>query len=493
MSYGPNYVETILPDRPPVEPGIYLAEVVGHLDKTSMGILEVKLQRPIGNKNAPGQTYPAKYMTPFYGVTSQSSTSYNPDFKNTQKSYGMWMIPPDIGTTVIVLFALSDPKYGYWIGCVPEEGMNFMLPGLAATQQVIEDTKTTDAKRAPVGEHNKKLNDGNIPDTTKIKKAQHPMAETLNTQGLLKDDTRGITTSSARREVPSMVFGISTPGPVDKAGPQGQVGPEEDPLLIPVNRLGGSTFVMDDGDDKFLRKTLASSGPPDYARTENNERDGLADIPHNELVRIRTRTGHQILLHNSEDLIYIGNASGTTWIELTSNGKIDIFAEDSISIHTKNDLNIRADRDVNIEAGRNFNVVSSNNTHIEAGANIETLAAVDTKVNSGGNSNINSGTEHRETAGKIYMNSASKAELTEALKTFDLTDDQGEAFQSIMLRVPTHEPWPHHENLDPLFYTPENTDIESATTPAVPKAWKEYSTLNDTFDKLKPPGKEDIE
>jgi hypothetical protein len=481
-----NTVETIESGSPPVPTGIYLAEVVGHLDTTYMGILDVRLHRAVGNANVSGQTYPAKYMTPFYGVTPQSTTSNNDDYENTQKSYGMWAVPPDVGATVIVVFVNSDPKYGYWIGCVPDEGMNFMLPGIAATQQVVEDTKTTDAERAPVGEYNKKVNEGNQPDPTKIKKPQHPLAEVLNTQGLLKDDTRGITTSSARREVPSMVFGISTPGPLDKAGPQGMVGPDDDPITIPVNRLGGSTFVMDDGDDKFLRKTLASDGPPQYARLENDETDGDATIPHNELIRIRTRTGHQILLHNSEDLIYIGNAKGTTWIELTSNGKIDIFAEDSISIHTKNDLNFSADRDVNIEAGRNINLKSAEKFHSE-GNEIESVSTTSTKITSGTTSHINSKTTHLETAGKIYMNSSQKAEVVKPLTTIQVPNSEGDTVESIMARVPTHEPWPHHENLDPLSFTPDKTDRDGGTFTLLPDAWKSYSALNDTFDKLLSP------
>jgi hypothetical protein len=479
-------VEVIQAGDPPVPAGIYLAEVVGHLDTTFMGILDVRLLRPIGNSSVAGQTYPAKYMTPFYGVTPQSTTSENDTYEDAQKSYGMWMVPPDVGTTVLVVFVQGDPKYGYWVGCVPEEGMNFMLPGIAATQKVVEDTKTTDSERAPVAEYNKKVNSGTQPDPTKIKKAQHPLAEILNTQGLLKDDTRGITTSSARREVPSMVFGISTPGPLDKNGPQGLTGPDDDQISVPTNRLGGSTFVMDDGDDKFLRKTLASSGPPEYARLENDENDGDPTIPHNELVRIRTRTGHQILLHNSEDLIYIGNASGTTWIELTSNGKIDIFAEDSISIHTKNDLNIRAERDVNIEAGRNMNLKGIATLHTEANA-IESVSTTTTKITSGTTSHINSKTTHLETAGKIYMNSSKKAEVAKVLTTIQVPDDQGETIESIMARVPTHEPWPHHENLDPLNFAPAKTDRDAVTSVPAPDAWKSYSALNDTFDKLLSP------
>jgi hypothetical protein len=116
---------------------------------------------------------------------------------------------------------------------------------------------------------------------------------------------------------------------------------------------------MDDGDDKFLRKTTASEGPPEYANAEAGETDGNPTLPQNELVRIKTRTGHQILLHNTEDLIYISNARGTAWIELTSDGKIDIHANDSISIHTEADLNFVAERDINLEAGRNVNVKAS--------------------------------------------------------------------------------------------------------------------------------------
>mgnify|MGYP000041213177 CR=1 FL=1 len=101
---------------------------------------------------------------------------------------------------------------------------------------------------------------------------------------------------------------------------------------------------MDDGDQTLTRKGTASSTSYEYADVSKREKDGKPDIPFNELIRLRTRTGHQILMHNSEDLIYIGNAKGTTWIEMTANGKIDIFADDSISIHSKGDFNFKTVR-----------------------------------------------------------------------------------------------------------------------------------------------------
>ena len=358
--------------------GPFLAKIIGHLDTTYMGILQVEILRPSGNITSESEIHQVSYMSPFYGVTSaahivgeQGSTA-DDTYNNTQKSYGMWMIPPDVGSLVVVIFIDGDARRGYWIGCVQDEGANFMLPGLASTQKVVEDVDP-DAKdrygRVPVAEYNKKIQNTDNPDSSQALKPRHPFTDVLSHQGLLFDDIRGITSSSARREVPSMVFGISTPGPVDKQpnAPQGRIGSREKKVENAfVSRLGGTTFVMDDGDDRFLRKTNASEGPPEYASVENKETDGDVKIPHNELVRIRTRTGHQILFHNSEDLIYITNARGTSWIELSSDGKIDIFAQDSISIKTDNDLNLYSGRDINIEAKRNFNIKVHEEMHTHA-------------------------------------------------------------------------------------------------------------------------------
>jgi hypothetical protein len=285
----------------------------------------------------------------------------------------------------------------------------------------------------PAAEYNKLLN--NQPgDPERLNKPVHPLKAVLEQQGLLMDDIRGITSTSARRETPSMVFGISTPGPLDKrnGARQGPIGKAEWAINNAyLSRLGGTSFVMDDGDDKFLRKTPASEGPPEYAAVEAGDTDGDPTIPHNELVRIRTRTGHQILLHNSEDLIYIGNARGTTWIELTSNGKIDIFAEDSISIHTKGDFNVTADKDINLTATGDINLKSSGSSNFSTA----------------GTTNIKSGGNHVETAAAIHMNGPDAAEAIEAP------------------RVPQHEPWDGHENL-------HDTKLQ-------------YSTVTDTFLKDK--------
>jgi hypothetical protein len=360
---------TNITQRADIGTGPYLAKVVSHLDPTFMGGLEVTLLREQGNiLGDENQTYPVRCASPFFGSTPYEYMGSNKaDFNDTQKSYGMWFVPPDVGVTVMVVFVDGNPAEGFWIACVPPRFANNMVPGIAASTAVeladADKKKYDTTLPLPVGEINRLINgkEDRSYDAEKIKKPVHPLADHLLEQGLLEDDVRGFTTASSRREAPSAVYGISTPGPLDKrnGAKRAKLGAIQDrsPGTVPVSRLGGTQIVMDDGNDRFQRKKSAGQqGQGDaYADTLNGER-GDPGIPASEFFRVRTRTGHQLLFHNSEDLIYIGNARGTSWIELTSNGKIDIFAEDSISIHTKNDLNIRADRDINMEAGRNVNI-----------------------------------------------------------------------------------------------------------------------------------------
>lgn len=542
------------------ETGLILAVVVSHLDPDYMGSLQVEKLRQVGNDaKRTGQMASVKYISPFLGITNIDANSKENVYEGTQKSYGMWMVPPDIGTVVVCVFVEGDPARGYYLGCIQEKDMNFMIPGYAATSFHTDGIE----KRVPVAEYNKKADIQIKKDTTRIEKPPHPyFTEVYKNQGLLRDDIRGITTSSARREWPSAVFGISTPGPVDKDGPMNRYGKKEYEVTnMPSSRLGGSSFVMDDGDDKFLRIKNASEGPPNYAAVEDKDTDGDRKLLHNELIRIRTRTGHQILMHNTEDLIFIGNARGTAWIELTSDGKMDIYCEDSISVHTKNDLNFYADRDINMEAGRNFNIKVAEEMHTnvlkdhilivdenqkihikkdvditydktfqhkikedvniqfdskylhKVGSDYDFNAGGHIYMTSGGSNETNAGGGIIESAPVIHMNGptaataaeASEAELPKVLKTHSVPDENGSSlFNTIMRRVPTHEPWPHHENLDPTEFKPDKTnrDVDERYEdnsesillvdkdlpeywPGWPPSKHKYTTKYDTFSKVK--------
>ncbi len=482
--------------------GPWLGIVTNYLDPTYMGGLEVSLIKSTqGEMTLQNETFIVHYMSPFYGITDIKHEGTNSaDFNDVQKSYGMWFVPPDLGTMVMCMFVDGETNAGYWIGCIPSPFQNHMIPGLAASQTVAmtsEQERKYGTRNLPVGEFLKKGRDLSDPRPDSYTKPVHPFADRLLAQGLLIDKVRGTTTSSARREIPSMVFGISTPGPLDPDGKKGYVGYER-VTTKPVSRLGGTQFVMDDGD-------------------KNGE---------NELVRIRTRTGHQILLHNSQDLIYIANSKGTAWIEMTSNGKLDIYAQDSVSIHTENDFNFRADRDVNIEAGRNLNLRSVQHMEtnvgghhfltvdqesktviakskdevisdtyrltmsenyqvltggfitVSANGSLDLAAEGNMRHSTGKDFHVGAAGNYYESATQIHMNgpaaeSAGTADPATAppdLPLYTLPNrkkaegwDNGKFYKapdisSIMQRVPTHEPWDQHENINPQRFAPVATD-----------------------------------
>lgn len=360
--------------------GPYIGIIVNHLDNEKTGRLKVVLQRKGGanTNNSDLSEIAVDYAPMFFGNTPYISTDpNNRNPSSTQSSYGMWFVPPDVGTKVLILFVEGNRNAGFWFACVPEKGINHMVPGIPASRAVEltpqEKTKLgTDY--VPVAEVNRKLKDQTKDDIDKIKKPMHPFALRLATQGLLKDPIRGVTTSGARRNIPSSVFGISTPGPSVSTGrnvKKATVGPDNQTFEVYPERHGGTQFVMDDG---YIGKD------------ERTKKEGVLD----EHVRIRTRTGHQILLHNSSDLIYICNSRGTAWIELTSNGKIDIFAADSVSIHSEEDFNFRADRDINLEAGNNVNIVASRGSmHLEAGGLLEGFSGLDVNWTAKSHFNVN--------------------------------------------------------------------------------------------------------
>jgi len=373
--------------------GPYEAVIVGHLDPFYGGALEVELLKVSSSGNTPeksGQLIQVQYLSPFYGVTPIQANGKVDQYNGTQKSYGFWAVPPDIGTRVLVIFAEGRRDRGYWIGCIQERHINFMVPdGRAATTYNRENTKL------PVGEFNKLLETRGDHPTAFNKPVNVDYANRMFEQGLDKDEVRGLSTSSARRAPIPNVYGWNTPGPVDKrqGAPRVNYGTQESKVSVPANRLGGSSFIMDDGDETIIRKGPAKDTPMEYSNLRADEATGDRTLPANELTRIRTRTGHQILLHNTEDLIYISHGSGDSWIELTANGKIDIYAKDSISIRSANDINFTADRDINFTAFRDINTVVGRNHLESAGQERGIKSGTHTAINAGTSFNANAQTD----------------------------------------------------------------------------------------------------
>jgi len=172
----------------------------------------------------------------------------------------------------------------------------------------------TTAATPPVVEYNKKNSNINVqsPDRPIFT----PLYQGLQNHGVDKDPIRGTSDSGARRDNPiNMVYGILTPG-------QNQ-------------------FVMEDN-------------------------------PANPFIRLRTRTGAQILINDGDGSVYMNGGGGKNWVNMNSGGTMEIFGYQNLNIRSAGTINMRADSDLNLEAGRNINMKARNdsNTIIPTGNSV---------------------------------------------------------------------------------------------------------------------------
>tara|TARA_Y100000590_G_scaffold113968_1_gene129841 strand:+ start:12695 stop:14593 length:1899 start_codon:yes stop_codon:yes gene_type:complete len=449
---------------------IQLAEVMDNVDYARLGRLRVFIQGSQSDKQDPNNWRTVIWSSPFAGATNPTSLIKSDDADNenmyaaTQRSYGMWMIPPDVGNIVVVAFVNGKENNGVCLGCVFQPSINHMIPGIAKGK-----TATPNTPKVPVAEINRasaeaqnmnifeKLDTAKMPDhlskgtSDNVRRPAHtPFYDRLLVQGLENDNIRGLTDASARRESPSNVFGILTPG--------------------------GHQFIMDD----------KSGGSH---------------------MRFRTAGGAQVLMDDQTSTVYVTNTNGTAWVELSANGKVEIWGADSIAMRSEKDFNIRADRDINIESGRHINikthstksaipetqpkstvdledisgnvffdiagrfkVVSTEGTDLSTSQTTNIYSGVNHNLTAVGTSNITAGAGHFETASQIHMNgpaagTALPVSAMELQKDVDgflfytniLEERTAETpiysprktetrIGSILTRFPTREPYPLHES-----------------------------------------------
>jgi len=310
------------------EQGTYIGFVKDVVDTKHAGRLKVWIPEFAGREEDPNAWILCRYCSPFGGATSWRNNSENEydNFEKTQQSYGFWAVPPDLDNEVLVVFPNKDLSRAVWVGSVFKEYMNHMIPGVAASNNNKHWVFPVDREKRniPVAEYNKfdRVSGDTARPLAPVRPWHRQRTESIGNQGLLNDTIRGTTTSSAQRESPSQVYGMNTPGPKS---------PD-----VPGARLGGSSFVMDDGEGS-------------------------------EYIGFRTRSGAQIKIDETNGLIYAINKKGTAWIQMDEDGNVDIFSAESISARSKKDINFRADRDINIEAGQNINVKAAMDTDAEGG------------------------------------------------------------------------------------------------------------------------------
>jgi hypothetical protein len=431
--------------------------VKDNIDAARNGRIRVALQDGKGptNPNSDGGWVTVQYLTSFFGAVQASGGANDlGTYINNSSSYGQWQSPPDIGTKVLCVFVNGDINAGFYIGAIPEPETLQMVPAIGASENVTlnegEANSFGGATRLPVTNLN--TNNKNKKNSDEFLDTPRPVhsysASIMNQQGIIRDPIRGPISSSASRESVSRVgWGVSTPGrPIYEGGYTDENLPENleegnaEKLKV-VARRGGHSIVMDDGDI----------------------------IGRDQLIRIRTALGHQIMMSDDGQTLMILHSNGQSYIELGKEGTVDIFSTNSFNVRTQGDINFHADRDINMHAMENFNLQAKNihtnsdeitksragkEYSITALNNFTVKASSAIAMSAGGQASLVAGAEAFVNGDKVNLNSGSPSLLPPDVPIIPITAQTDTLFDatvgwaaapakllSIASRAPAHYPW----------------------------------------------------
>lgn len=447
--------------------GPYVGIVKNNVDPTRSGRVQVWIPDLGGDENNVQNWRTLSYASPYFGSTFQPETSETNSFDQVQQTYGMWFVPPDIGNAVLCTFVAGDPGRGYWFACINTHLSHSMVPALGTSEFLNSETLSADAgdikaslaettmrpskSTLPAAEFNENDEKNMGPGFMQNKKAIHePQAKILINQGLDADPVRGAISSSSQRETPSNVFGISTPGrpikdPMDDPDYTQKLmaGEIKESDYAVRGRKGGHTFVMDDGD---------------YASGAD------------QLIRLRTSGGHQILMNDAERIMYIANSDGSVWMEFAGTGQVNMYTGAGINIRTDGDFNLHADGNMNfhacgsmsMKAEKGFNVdtnslmLKGSDKAVLYSGKIGIGSAGDITIDAGGKAGLTAGSALKMSGSRIDLNNGSGGSVPDpgSLKNWghnDVTQRNGiwvvqpRALASIVSVAPSHEPWPRQK------------------------------------------------
>jgi hypothetical protein len=442
--------------RVPVDSGTYIGVVKNVNDPKRTGRLSVWVAELGGTESDPKSWITVRYASPFLGSTNTPGTPGKHNKENTYRSssqtYGFWAVPPDVGNQVLITFANGRRDKGFWFACIFDREGHHMIPGNPGgapgkdfdtasvsdpdLKSIISSTKGD--VNTPLSETNQYASSTN-PLLYRKKTVHETQAFTYINQGLDRDITRGPGRSSSQRDMPSNVYGWSTPGR-GKNDPGKGDGDATKPIY---ERKGGHVFLMDDGDH--------------YGE--------------NQQIRLRSSTGHQILMDDTTGTMHIINAAGSAWVEMTPSGHVSVYAGGGINLRSRGDFNIHSDRFVKIYGDAGIEMFTDGKFTLEGKQEIGITGGGALKlhgyqklemfsengsvqIDSAGKLNINSkGNLKLDSDGEIEIQKGiaggpPKAPKGISIYDHDDTFNNGRGWnkikrssKSIVSIFPTHEPW----------------------------------------------------
>ncbi|WNA15959.1 hypothetical protein XaC1_316 [Xanthomonas phage XaC1] len=390
LKYSNNQAGRFDPDR------IQIGVVKDNRDPDNSGKLKVWISGSQSNEGTKESWITCRYVSIFAGRTDGEENAST--FQEYPKSYGFWAVPPNVGSQVCVFFANGNIHDAYWFGGVFDDRMNAMVPGMAT--KVVSSSGVDSA--IPVTDYDR----NSLETVVEEKYVNSPVIDGLKKQNLLYDLNNGAVNRSSTRQTIPTVYGMSSP--------------RQNSIVIDDGWLDDELKATNWDQDEGYQDTKLNN-PSDDTRVGSRKDEGIC---------LRTRSGAQILLSESNGNVFIINRDGTGRVEITPEGYINIHADNSINIRTEADMNYYIAKDFNIELGGNLNLKVGGDSKLDlagkldakvgsevvinTGASLRLYASADLRFQSGASSNITAGSTLNLLSTDVTNAKASAIQLTGA-------------------------------------------------------------------------------
>lgn len=235
-----------------------------------------------------------------------------------------------------------------------------------------------------------------------------------------------------------------------------------------VSRSGDKTELAGARDASHEPQTSSWVSPGQHAIA-------MDDRLGNTRMRFRTTTGHQILLDDTNERIYVSTNQGNNWFEMDTNGNVDVYSSMRINLYGAKDINLtagesirfmakdihmRAGNEIRATAGADIGIHSNANVRIGAGAGLYAQSGADFNIKSGGMLMMTASAAIHKKSGASIFNTAGGTIETLAggniinnaptiqdnsgtsAKAANNAPDAAEQPARQANRIPQHEPWP---------------------------------------------------
>ena len=424
---------------------ITIGEVVDTNDPQQMGRIRVACPLLGDLEDSIIEDIPwASYVSPFGGTTTTPSRGRTVDKQTAGPiAYGLFNIPK-VGSSAIVACIDGDPRFRVWMGCFHDQFLTHTMPHGRYSY------KTANKPDGPFSSSEDKIQPLYDSQTQAFTRAGGPeprqsfefrtRAADVSVSGL-GDEYVDVEDSAISLLSDDVDAPYTESDGTSHTNTQGYA----------KSRVEAGMVAKNTGGDLYDPQVYSWTTPGFHAVS-------MSDSAENCRIRVRTTHGHQIIMDDTNERVYISTAGGKTWIEMDEVGNIDIYGERNISVHAKKDINLTAGGNFRVQAEEGIHMqtngdmhVSGNNVHVksEDTLNLESFGVLNIKTDDAMKldslleMNILSGANVLVTGSEVHLNGPPASAASEATAADPATS-----------RKPDHEPWPR-TMLDPTTGEPE--------------------------------------